>query len=799
VATLSAEGAPTYLAGAQVSLRCEKVAENARTATTDETGRFSFANLVPDKCTASASAQGFRTETKNVEVLENSSVEISFQLSLAPVSETVTVSGAPPEIDVTSTSVAAPAITQKTLESAPLVNERFQDALPLLPGVLRGPDGLIEIKGARPTQSGTLVNSVSAIDPVTGQAAISLPLEAVESLKVLPNPYSAEYGRFAGGVTEVATRSGTDEWRVLFTDFVPRLRLRDGSFVGLESITPRLTFAGPLEKGKLFLFQSFDYRFVRVEVPSLPALKNDQVFETFDSHTQFDWDLSAKHRLTGTLSLYPQNLSFVNLNTFNPLPVTPDFRQRGYLLSLNERAILGESLLESSFSFKRYDVYVFPSSGLEGALKLFPEQNSGNWYGQQDRNSGLYQWSQVYHFGRVQARGAHMISVGYSYEHSSYDGDIANQPVLVLREDGTLTQRIGFTGPAGLGAHKNAFTLFVQDHWSPVPRFTLDLGLRSDHDSLSRDALNVAPRLGFVAAPTRDQKTAIRGGVGLFYDKIPLNLATFPQYPAEIVTQFDLLGLTALGAPATFVHRLADSAGLRVPYSLAWSFQVDREVGRGFMFRFSYEERRTHRDFFVDPVESTNLSLGTLLLENAGRQSYREFQGTVRWHGGERTTLYASYVRSRAQGELNNFEQFFGNFPNPVIRPNQFGPLPYDAPNRVLFWGSIGLPWKLEFWPLLDAHSGFPFSKVDNDLNFVGLRNRAGRFPSFASLDVQLLRRFELSFLGKKRRTLIGLKVFNVTGHFNPRDVQQNIFSPTFGDFFNSVGRRFRGKIEFEF
>jgi hypothetical protein len=100
---------------------------------------------------------------------------------------------------------------------------------------------------------------------------------------------------------------------------------------------------------------------------------------------------------------------------------------------------------------------------------------------------------------------------------------------------------------------------------------------------------------------------------------------------------------------------------------------------------------------------------------------------------------------------------------------------------------------------LLDAHSGFPFSKVDNDLNFVGLRNRAGRFPSFASLDVQLLRRFELSFLGKKRRTLIGLKVFNVTGHFNPRDVQQNIFSPSFGDFFNSIGRRFRGKIEFEF
>ena len=81
---------------------------------------------------------------------------------------------------------------------------------------------------------------------------------------------------------------------------------------------------------------------------------------------------------------------------------------------------------------------------------------------------------------------------------------------------------------------------------------------------------------------------------------------------------------------------------------------------------------------------------------------------------------FRSFLR---HGELNMFGQFFGNFPSAVIRPNQFGPLPYDAPNRLLFWGSFRMPFKIEFSPALDVHSGFPYSKVDDELNFVGQRN----------------------------------------------------------------------------
>ncbi|HUJ39678.1 MAG TPA: TonB-dependent receptor [Candidatus Acidoferrales bacterium] len=796
VSTLAADGSRLYLPGVSITLRCEAAGAGPSSTLTNETGRYSFAAVAPGKCTLTFSAQGFKQEIRQIDVTAGSASQLDVLLTLVSVQSTTVTAAPPVQVETTSTSSAAPQISQAALQTAPLVSERFQDALPLLPGVVRGPDGLIDVKGARAGQAGTLVNSVSGVDPVTGQAAISLPLEAVESVKVLPNPFSAEYGRFAGGVTEVETRSGTDQWKYLFTNFFPRLRRRGGHTVGLESITPRLTVAGPLVHQKLYIFQSFDYRFVRVPVESLPPLQRDQQFETFDSSTQFDWLPSSRHHLSGLVTISPQNLSFMDLNTFNPQPTTPDFRQRGFQVSLNDTWTIGSGVLQSFFSAKRYDVHVFPASGITGQLVLFPEQNSGSWFNRQDRDSRVYEWSQIYRAGDVHTAGTHSLTFGYTYDHAAYDGTLANQAVQVIREDNTLSQLITFAPPSELVAGASNVSFFVQDHWAPLRRVAFDLGLRFDHEGISSQALNVAPRVGFVFAPTKDNKTAIRGGIGLFYDKIPLDVATFFAYPAEIVTQFAADGVTVVSGPTAFVHGGIGPQNLRVPYSVAWNVQADRELRHNLLLRVGYEQRLTHRDYFVEPVL---VPLPELDLVNRGAQSYREFQVTLRWQLEERTTLFASYVRSRARGDLNNFGQFFDNFPNPIIRADEFRPLPYDAPNRFLFWGVIGLPWKVDFSPVLDVHNGFPFSRVDNDLNFVGPRDEGGRFPAFASFDVQIVRPFRVKFHHHKPVIRVGLKVFNVTNHFNPRDVQDNIASPNFGDFYNGVGRQFRGKFEFNF
>jgi hypothetical protein len=98
-------------------------------------------------------------------------------------------------------------------------------------------------------------------------------------------------------------------------------------------------------------------------------------------------------------------------------------------------------------------------------------------------------------------------------------------------------------------------------------------------------------------------------------------------------------------------------------------------------------------------------------------------------------------------------------------------------------------------FPVLDVRTGFPFSNVDADRAFVGPRNAVGRYPTFVSLDTQITKTFRVF----DHNATVGLKVFNVTNHFNPRDYQGNVASANFGGFDNSVGRAFRGKWVLEF
>ena len=113
--------------------------------------------------------------------------------------------------------------------------------------------------------------------------------------------------------------------------------------------------------------------------------------------------------------------------------------------------------------------------------------------------------------------------------------------------------------------------------------------------------------------------------------------------------------------------------------------------------------------------------------------------------------------------------------------------------------GTIGLPWKLDLLPVLDVAQGFPFSRLDDDWNYVGARNEAGRFPTFIALDIQIQRAFGFNLFGKRRRLTLGARLYNITDHFNPRDVQQHVNSPNFGAFYNTIERKFRTKIDLEF
>src|SRR5260370_19095965 len=131
-------------------------------------------------------------------------------------------------------------VGEPAVRNMPNRDEQFQSLLPLIPGVVRGPNGLINMKGARASQNGSLVNSADVTDPATGTTAINIPIDVVSSIHVLSTPYDPEYGKFAGAVSNVETRSGDfNKFRLSGQNFIPHLRRIDGSIMGIAALTPR--------------------------------------------------------------------------------------------------------------------------------------------------------------------------------------------------------------------------------------------------------------------------------------------------------------------------------------------------------------------------------------------------------------------------------------------------------------------------------------------------------------------------------------------------------------------------------
>lgn len=782
VLTMDATG-PAVVPEAQIQVQGQITKETR----SDAAGTYLIDSLPPGKYKITATAPGLSGATE-VTVTAGATAVASLNLELLAVSSSVTVTADATPNDVASIqgSSQISTISAATIEHAPSRTERFDSYLPLVPGVVRGPDGLINMKGSRATQSGWLLNSTNVTDPATGGQAMNLPVDVVSSVKVISNPYDPEYGKFTGAVSSVETRTGNFEKRhVSVQNILPRLRDRDGSIVGIGAFTPRLTFTGPLIKDRLAVTQSFEYRFVRTPVESLPPMQRDTKLESFDSFSQYDWNISSTHTASLSVALFPQKLDYVGLNTFVPQPSTPDLHQRGYQTSLQDHYIgKSGSLLTSGVSYERFDADLLRNSN--DRYRLLVETTEGGFFNTQKRDTERFQWQEIYQPRERHFWGTHELKAGIDLSHSSYDGRQQFSPVDIVGASGYAVQRIQFGAPTKFSVDQTELAWFVGDGWNVRHRLSFDLGLRFDRDSVT-DALNSAPRAGFTLALTKDQRTLLKGGAGIFYDRVPLNAPAFPSFPGRTI-----LGLSPTGQTlSSTAYENVISGSLSNPKSEAWNVEIDRQLASSLILKVAYQRRNTFHDLVVSPLISPSAS--SISLASRGENFYRELQFTGRYQLRQHT-LNASYVRSKAYGDLNDFNQFFGNNPQAVIQPNGRGRLAFDARDRFLFWGEFVAPWKITVLPVWDIHTGFPYSVQNQLREFVGPRNTE-RFPRFASADVQILKEFKYSFAGKEHSAKVGLGVFNIFNHFNPRDVQNDLDSYRFGEFFNSPPRTFRGKF----
>src|SRR5215471_4176598 len=185
---------------------------------TDSDGRFVFLSLNPGRYTVTASKTGFSTVVqKELDLTVGQALSLKLTLKVSAVNETVEVTGTP--VIETTESQSSTTLNEIAVRDTPVLGRKFEDLLTLTPGVavVQGPDGdEISFAGQRGifnniSLDGGDYNNGFFGEQVGGQrAAIDITLDAVKEFQVVATGATAEFGRTAGGVVNVVTKSGTD-------------------------------------------------------------------------------------------------------------------------------------------------------------------------------------------------------------------------------------------------------------------------------------------------------------------------------------------------------------------------------------------------------------------------------------------------------------------------------------------------------------------------------------------------------------------------------------------------------------
>jgi len=767
--------------------------EEGLSVTTGENGQFHFPGLVPGTYNLYCAAVGHVPVAKSaIEVAQGKTPFIQVVLPIeSVVRENVEVRG---QVEATSPQAAAPpaTVSARQLQTLPLVQQKFKAALPLVPGVVRTPDGKINIKGIGESQGVLLVDSAETVDPVTGAFAIDVPIDAVESVNVYKTAYRAEFGRFSGGLTSVETKPPAGQFHFEVNDLLPTPRVKSGHIVGIADDSPRLNVTGPILLNRLNFSESITYEVDKQPVRGLAWPHNETKTEEVNSLASFQYIFSPQHLLTVNVKAFPLKREFADINSLVPQSASSNYGQRGYSVGATDRYLFGSGgALTTLIQDTKFDSNAYGQGPLD--MLVTPNGWDGDFFNRYNRTSSQQELLETYQFPNLEWRGRHEVKIGADFVRRAYAGTSQSHPVLLARPDGTVAERIDFTGPGILSIEDSEGAVFAQDHWVFNDRLALDMGLRFSGQTVGEPAA-IAPRAGVAYTPGGNGKTIFRGGVGVFYDRVPLLAGDFTENPTRVVSLFDPQGALA-GSPLVFrnAYIKVDEQGHRIvpsgnrldstPYNITWNLEADREILPRVVVRLNYLSSRTYDVFIVDPQVLPG-SEPALLLSNTGGSRYHELESTVRVRASENADVNFSYVHSLGRGDLNTLGQVFVPFEQPVIRPNTFADLPSNAPNRVVTWGQFKIPWQITASPIFDVHTGFPYSAVDVLQNYVGAANSL-RFPYFLSLDLKLTKDFRLPFFpwlkNHKFRGAIG--VYNLTNHANPRDVFSNIASPFFGHF----------------
>jgi hypothetical protein len=722
--------------------------------------------------TVVASLEGF--ETMRVPRTEAARIVLPIARAL----ETTTVVAPVAAPSSPTTTLLGNTLTASTVARLPSSRMNARESLPLLPSVVRGPDGLMQLGGARAHETPLFLDGFNITDPASGVSSVNLPFEAVRGVDVLHDPTAVSYGGLLGGMVKIESRPGGDQFTKGVQGFVPRPRFTSPGFGRIEGIFPRAYAGGSTADGRLRYLVAAEYDYERIPVPEVTQGRGpDIVEESAIIFTRLDAQLTPRQVVTVEGFLFPSARRSLGLSPRRDQAAASDLTGEDWFAGLTHRFVASDRSVFTIQIGVLSDVKHLTPTG-SGPSHLSPAGWKSNDFATIGRRAMRYSTVATWERIMVVSGQRHDVTFGGEVATRRLRGNVAEGPIIVRDGDGRTVRTMEFGPPSIIGARDRPVGLALRDVWRASDRTQIDAGIRVDHSR--HGGGSPSARLGVRYALGASGVTVLKAAYGSFVGGLPLAVPSFSGSPTRVDRWFD----PRSGDLVREVTLRPAVGRLRLPRAIAATIGVERQLFPGLDAQIALTSRRSSRLATLRVPRAS----GNIAVESTGSGRYREMQISVRRTWAREQQLFVSYVRSYGRGELNDFASVFQNLDTPLVQPGGVSWLSSDARNRILAWGTFNLPHRVVVSPVTEWRSGFPYSAVDARYLYAGKPN-GRRFPSFVATDIVVYKTFTV----RKRSADLGVQVFNLTNHRNPRDVYPVVGAPRFGQFTNSVGPIFRG------
>jgi hypothetical protein len=781
VVVLDQNGQP--LAAAAVSV--EQNGEQVGRGRTTPSGNVVLKPLAPGAYKLMAEKQGFYTAVvQSVEVVPGKASQVEVRLQVVrDYKESVEVTAEPSPIDPDQPALST-SLTATDIADIPYPTTRdYRNVMAYIPGVVADNNSQIHVAGSSTQQVQDYMDGFEVSQPAGGALSLRVNPDSLRKLEVLGSRYSARFGKGSGGPVDVAVQDGDNRFRFNATDFIPTVQNVKG--LDFNNWTPRVYFSGPIVKDKAWFDVSQEGEMDNNIVKELPAgADTNPIWRTADLG-RVRVNLTPANVLTASALVNLRDSDNAGISPFDPVSTSANLYSTLYLFTLKDQiTIARSSLLEFGAGFHRND-NTFEPQGLSPYV-LLPTGREGNYYLTSHGISERTQGFSNFFLKPLKKAGTHQLSMGGSLDRIIYAATSSRVPIQFFDANSALLRQITFQNVPGFSLNTWEASAYVQDHWSPVAKLSIDAGARWDRDSFLGGNW-FSPRIAGALLLSEASETKLSAGIGVYYDRTNLSQVSL-SFQGTRTDQFFSPTSPTPSTPSISIQSafIVDPNLLTMPRFINWSVGLERRLPWRVYGRVDFISRHGDHVWAYQLQPS-----GNYLLQDLQQDKYDGVQITVRRELKRGYPFVFAYTRSSSRSS-DTIPFSLDNFISGGQLP---GPLPWDAPNLVQSWASMPLPWKFKKFDFAYSilwRSGFPFSTVNN-FGVLVQGPSAHRFPDFFSFNPAIERKF--TFHGYRWAARVGLN--NVTNSLNPGGVDNNVDSPTFLTFFGDGHRTLNGRIRF--